>query len=199
MRLRRIAGLMTIMAACSYADTITITHTGDGSGQVGTTTFTNAAFTIIDIGNTADRTSLGFGWFIDDTSASIAISGVGSFNFLTPTRTFVNNTAETVGFSRGSGYGLDLYDGTADAAFANWDMLSSIGPISGSASLLQWSFSPVNTDGGVLVFNDGTSASVFTATVSGSSVPEPSSLLLIVVGLVGIVGLSLRRGTARLN
>ena len=108
----------------------------------------------------------------------------------------MNHHSKVAGFSRASG--PDLFD-EPSSAFADWDMLSSIGPISGSASLLQWSFSPVNTDGGVLVFNDGTSASVFTATVSGSSVPEPSSLLLIVVGLVGIVGLSLRRGTARLN
>jgi hypothetical protein len=55
--------------------------------------------------------------------------------------------------------------------------------------LLQWTNSPaVTTNGGVLVFNNGTSAASFTAEV----VPEPTAVFLVLTALaVGV--LSFRR------
>jgi hypothetical protein len=173
-----------LLAACSFAAPITITHTGVGSGTIGGTTFTGASFTITDIGDTASRSTFPGGFFIDDLSASIAINGVGTFSFITGTRTFVNQVQIQVGFSRAGINGIDLYDGPTTAAFGTWDMLSSIGPISGSAVLSQWgaAFGTVNTSGGVLVFNNSTSDTVFKATVG--SVPEPGTLALLGIGII---------------
>jgi len=193
----RFPALMMLFAICSYADTITMTHTGLGSGSIGTTTFTDAAFTITDIGDTGNRQSFTGGFFIDDTSASINIAGLGTFNFTTGTRTFVNNGSEEVGFSRATTTGFDLFDGPANGAFAAWDMLSSIGPISGTALLQQWtgaSFPDVDTNGGVLVFDTMTSDTTFTATVN-NAVPEPSSTVPLAIGCLGIVAVARRRWT----
>lgn len=182
----RLASAMTVMVACAYADIMTFTHTGTGSGTVGATSFSNAAFTITDKAETANRQAIsGTGFYIDDFSASISISGVGTFDFITGTRTFVNQNSQIVGFSRAGLSGADLFNGPVNAAFATYDLQSSIGPISGTGSLLQWSSSPVNTSGGVLVFNNGVSDTRFTASVA-SSVPEPSSWALLGTALLGI-------------
>lgn len=56
-----------------------------------------------------------------------------------------------------------------------WDMLSSIGPITGSGYL--GNASGVITTGGALFFNFEAMSATFTATV-GKTVPEPASWLL---------------------
>jgi hypothetical protein len=142
-----------MMTACSSASIITFTHTGLGTGQIGPTSFTNANFTITETADTANRQSIGgpVGFLIDDSSASIAISGVGTFTFLTPTLIFVNNTSTRVGFSRADTI-IDLFDGPVNTVFATYDLTTSIGPISGSGTLQQWQFSPVNISGGSLGF-----------------------------------------------
>lgn len=195
MRTWNTTGLITVFAACSYADPITITHTGVGSGQIGGTTFQDASFTITDIVDTANRTSFFAGFFIDDLFASISITGVGSFDFITGTRTFVTNLLSIVGFSRAGMAGLDLFDGPTDATFATWDMLTSIGPISGNANLFQWDLTPVNTTGGVLSFDTNTTETVFTAVVSQPAVPEPTTWLLVATALAFTVWLG--RSSAR--
>lgn len=185
--------IAAIGAPNAHADDITFTHTGVGSGTIGATSFTGAAFTITDIANTSSVTSFSEGFFVNDTSASISISGVGTFDFLTPTETFVNNLSELVGFGHGS-LGADLYDGPANAAFDTWNMLSSIGAISGTASLFQWTFSPVNTSGGVLAF-PGTQSSetAFTATIAtASAVPEPSTFVLMLTMIALVLGMRKR-------
>lgn len=118
-----------------------------------------------------------------------SISGMGTLNFLTSTVTFVNNAAPLPGFEGPNG---DLYDGPLNAAFATWNMLSSIGPIAGTANLLQWTNTPINTSGGVLVFNNGSSDTVFTATV-GTTVPEPVSRVLFLTVLLGVAFVARKR------
>jgi hypothetical protein len=195
MRLLGLAGLTLILTApSSYANTITITQTGFGSGAIGSMSFTDAAFTITEIGDTSDVTSFSEGELFADTFASISISGVGTLDFTSPTSTFVNNDLDEVGFGFPS---RDLSEGPTNPAFATWNMLSSIGPISGKEELLQWKLSPVDTSGGVLVFNRGLSDTVFTATVS--TAPEPRTLPLLGIGLAGMMIFVTRRKTAEVN
>ena len=194
MRSGRRWGILAILfAASSYADTITFTHTGIGSGVIGTTSFSNAAFTITDGGDTTNVEAIGGGFSLEDAFASIEISGVGTFDFTSATRTFVSG--DIVGFSRGTTMGSDLFDGPNSAAFATWDMLTSIGPISGSGQLLQWSMSAVDTTGGVLVFDNSDTDTVFTATV-GTAVPEPAETIPFGVAVVIIAILAKRLKTS---
>ena len=183
-------GAVALAPVCAQAELITFTHEGLGGGSIGGDLFAPSEFVITAVGDTDDRElfPIGVGWFIDHTFASIWIDGVGSFDFLVPTRTFVNNELfpeiGVVGFAHGGGMGNDLFDGPADPAFASWDMLSSIGPISNDGFLLQWDAGPpIETTGGTLVFDTASTPVTFTAVI-----PAPS-----VLAAFSVAGLGLRR------
>jgi hypothetical protein len=186
--------LFLLQPSSAIADPITFTHQGVGSGVVGATPFSNASFTITATGDTSTRSLFGNAFFIDHTSATISISGVGTYNFNSGTRTFVNFYVGVVGFSRAGFDGVDLFTGPPNAVFSSWDMLSSIGPISGTASLAWWGapLSPVMTNSGQLSFSDSSGSATFTATVG--NVPEPASLTLLGLGFgAAALGRRLRR------
>jgi hypothetical protein len=196
MRIFRIGCLAVLLTLSSFAGTLTITYTSVGTGSVGSTAFTNDSFTITELLDTANRQSFTGGYFIDDTSASIAISGIGTFGFTTPTRSYVNDISE--GFSRATYAGNDLLDAPDNSAFSTWDMTTSIGPFTGIGEILQWSLSPVLTTGGTLVFNtDEIPTVTFQAVAGTASTPEPGSLALIGLGLLGLGWKARRRRGAR--
>jgi len=114
-------------------------------------------FTITAFADVSEREELpsGNGWFIDHLSAMIEIDGVGSFGILTPTRSFVGNASEVVGFAHAGAAGRTLLLGPTHADFRDWDMTTSIGPRSSSNGvLLQWQEDPLETTGGILIFDD---------------------------------------------
>jgi len=165
-----------VLAVSAEAGLVMFTHEGNGNGTLDGNPFSASDFVITAVGDTGDRASYSSGWFIDHSSASISIDGLGDFDFLTGTRTFVNNDSQTVGFSREGISGADLFDGPTNAEFATWYMLDPIGPISGSGSLMQWTNYTVNTTGGILVFDSGSSDATFMA------IPEPATLALLGLG-----------------
>jgi MYXO-CTERM domain-containing protein len=184
---------LTIMFACSvglvsvtgaHADLITFTHTGSGSGTLNSSMFGPSNFTIVSTADTNNRESHSSGYYIEHDSATIMIDGLGTYDITDATRTFVNYNHQIVGFSRGND-GTDLFNGPSDPAFLVWEMLTSVGPVTGTGDLLQWG-TGINTSGGILYFYNGSSSATFTATI-----PAPGVMALL--GVAGFVGRRRRR------
>lgn len=150
---RSLVTLLVVLSwtAVAAAAPITYVYTGTGSGSIGGTPFTDAAFTITGVGETANVASCGGGCQeINHTATSVTINGIGTFQITSPLRTFLNNTP---GLSRQNPPGGDLYS-LYVGNFAGWDLVSDWGPINTTGSILQWANPQVNTSGGVLVFAD---------------------------------------------
>lgn len=192
-----VAAVALAASAASTAVPITFTHEGVGTGSLDNQLFFDEkAFKITVEADTDDRLNCVLGCqYINAISASIQISGLGTFDFVTATRTFANGN--TVGFSRAGEFGADLFSGPQDSALANYELDTAIGPISSSDGgvLQQWEADPygeVVTTGGVLFMNfDPDTPVIFTAQL-GHAVPEPSSLVLACAALFAL-GLRRRR------
>ena len=189
MRIVTLCFMFFVITSSAFAAPIKFIHTGIGSGSIGGTAFTEAAFTITSFGDTDNRTS-GTGIFalVHDTSI-IHIDGVGTFALTSGTRTFVNNSNEIVGYAQAGADLADLFDGPNDATFSSWDMLSPLGPIAGTGEILQWGGPDVDdipfvvTNGGNLVFADAASVNV---TFQAIIVPEPVTCSLLLVGMTAM-------------
>jgi hypothetical protein len=145
-------------------------------------------YVITGVGNTNDRIDTGPGgvYYIPNTSAQVAINGLGTFQFLSSTTFQSGREAGDIGLGHDGIVSRDLIDGPDSNP--PWDMLTAIGPISGPGSLFQWDFpaDPIVTTGGMLIFNDGNMTATFTAFI-----PEPSTKYFLVMCL-GVTHLSRR-------
>lgn len=165
------------------ADSINYTFAGTGSGTLNGSSFSNDAFTVSingDTANVAFQNDLG-AFAIENLAGTIALSGIGTASFTAPLFVFGGNGADEIGFG-------NLSQGNLIAAFstgqglASYELASNFGPVPIiNNNLIQ--FSGVATSLGLLGYATMSNVT-FQSTVS--PVPEPSSMLLLVTGLLGV-------------
>src|SRR3984885_4690257 len=169
-------------AGQSYANGITYTLSDASvTGSIGGTSFTDASVSITFTGNTSNVSLLSPGTYTNTLgTATVNISGVGSFAFTDSLGAYVNQGNENAGI-------YDLTESgavvllTHNPSFATYGLTSSIGPITG-ASIISSGLS-LGTADGLLIFNSDSGSSTFTAT---AVVPEPNCLALFWTGLAGL-------------
>jgi len=150
---------LLLTSSTAAAQTITLVHEGVGTGELAGVPFTQAPFTITCTADLADVVPLPpplAGAQVDHQLATIEIAGVATVDFITSTRTFLNNGLSLVGFSRTIVSGADLFNGPGHVQLTTWDLTTNIGPLTGPGTLLQWEFNDpqVSTTGGVLTMDD---------------------------------------------
>jgi hypothetical protein len=135
MKIRKLVGPLSLslimfvtsltLAGMTFAAPITFTFTGNGSGTVNSTPFTNADYTITLKGDTTAITnSLNVYHLI--TTATMVIAGVGTATITDPVEIYDNPNVSVLGFAREGGYTLLGLD---NAAFATYALSTSLGPI----------------------------------------------------------------------
>jgi PEP-CTERM motif-containing protein len=198
-RLLPLALLLLLGAQAASADTLTFTFQGLGTGSIGTTSFTNSAFTIT---LTTDTTAISeFTLACSPTPCTIfdvpattaTISADGMTTAITsPIGVFDNQTLDVLGLSRitgggPSGISLDLMD-LSNPAFGTYDLsvpLATVGPFNLS-TMGEFSCS----SGCVLsTVGDMSMTSASDVYVTAVAVPEPASVLLLGSGLLLIAGI----------
>ncbi len=184
MRVLRLLGLgiaTTFLASgIASATPITYTESATVSGSLGSTAFRNALVTLT---MSTDTTSAFFdagGVFRNVGSATVSVSGVGSATFTDSIDVFDNPSfvPPAAGFAD-SNLGASILD-TFDAAFGSYDLTTSIGPIT-NTPFINAGTAFGTTAGDFIISTSGNST--FTA-VTGTAVPEPTTLVLLGSGLV---------------
>lgn len=128
-------------------------HSSIGSGSLNGVAFGPSAFTFTAICDTENRQPFtnvsSLGYTMSATNVYVTIAGRGTVELFGSYREFVNNSYQVAGLSYG--WGTDIFDGPQSSALLNWDMLTDIGPLSGSYTFWGGLY-PVDTSGGQLGF-----------------------------------------------
>ena len=181
-----IFAILTAATLAAHADTITYTESAIGSGSLGKNDFTNALVTITATGNTGNVVDQGSGVFVIILPAELTVQGLGSTMFTDIIQFVSNNGVGDAGVGDNTNGRAVLF--TNNSVFDNYNLQTSIGPISGASS-----FNP----GGSFGTADGTlittsfGPSTFEAVTS--SVPEPSTIAMFGTGLLGLAGMARRK------
>jgi hypothetical protein len=203
-RLAVIVAAFSIIAGSALAVPITYTETATVTGTLGATAFTNALVTVTLSSNTstitagpAPFTSL----LINPGSATVNVAGLGTFTFTGPIEVLSTfNDVVTLG---GSGVLIAQLDnpagtsvtgilGQQNPAFLGYNLQGPFGPFTSAGGALSGSDPSAlfPTTGGLLRLTSPLSTATFTAT---GGVPEPTSILLLGTGLLGLISLRRRR------
>lgn len=202
--MRRIAGmlvavLIALVAISAQATPITFTFTTTGmSGTLGGSTFSNQTLTVTTTADTANLLNCGnFIAYESPCDGPGALTGAFTLGAWSGTFTdplYVFKASADIGF------GLTV-EGTSSDRLDPWflpaffyDMVSTYGPITstgGSVPYMQ--FSGDGTSLGSLTTSGGVATSFAAVLGSPVNAPEPGALGLFALGLLGLLGLALKR------
>jgi hypothetical protein len=175
------------------AASIVYTFSGIGSGSIGGSDFTDAAFTIQVLADTTG-VHLTTGSFpvlaVEDISSTLAIQGFQTATFTEGERVFVSQSGQILGFGRSEFRsefpGRDLLD-IMSPTFATYDLRRAFGPLAaGNPSAVWQNLVEGTTLGGVTFY------AAKSITFTASLVPEPSGTIPVALA----VGLTIARRRA---
>jgi PEP-CTERM motif len=152
--------------------------------------FANRSFTVDVLGDTSGVISGGPGLLLNTASSvTYSIAGVGSGSLLDTYRMFL--TSDAVGFSHlpGGDDRIDVLNGT----FAGYALASAFGPVTTGSHFIG-QFLPDATTAGPLDMFGGSNVS-FRSFFPTAQAPEPASLVLLALGLIGL-GFSRRKSVS---
>jgi hypothetical protein len=182
---RALAAALLLLAVAPLpllAVPIEYVFTGTGTGTIGLTGFTDADFEIRVAGDTTGSYgSTPDVLWNDALTAVVTIIGIGSFNVIEPTRVFVNNPGNVVGFNSFSA--ADQYDlfNMPSLALFYYDLISPYARETSGALCCTTQWNALQTDGGHIDMTSFGSTGTFEAVVP--EVPEPGTMLLLGSGL----------------
>jgi hypothetical protein len=197
---RRTAFATILAVATLHAGPITLTLAGTATGTLGSTSFTNAAFSVTSQADTEDVTVNGSIYEVAAIGSSIAIGGILAAQF-TDEMLWLDPQGSGDMIFRDSAIAV-TFPPTADLLFINpisdlttYQFQTSIGPVSVSNAIPDalGAFSNIPTDQGSLTIASVSNAA-FDAIVPVSSSPEPATFWL--AGVAGISFILRRRAAA---
>jgi hypothetical protein len=176
--------LVVLFVAClagrASAGPITFTETFTGTGALGGNAYTNALVTLTLVGDTSNV--LGADIFTLAGLGSVEVSGLGVATLTGDIRAVANQPSSRAGISDFAVGRAILF--TDNPAFATYDLMSPIGPLTGPPAFNSGFTFATNVAGGFRIDTVAGGGSTFAARV-----PEPStsSLALIGAGLLGLI------------
>jgi hypothetical protein len=175
------AALIATAPGVAHADPITYTETATGTGTLDGVAFDGALITITATGDTSAITSPASGIYINSVTATVNVNNVTD-TFTDSIIAFAVNGPKGVGISDTTNT-HDILD-EQSSSFASYDLSTSIGPITGDSGGNYDDY--FATSLGYFTYTNLSATSTFTAVVTPSAVPEPSSLAMC--GLAGLIG-----------
>ena len=197
-----VVGLTMLLCGAQQANAgeITYTESVTATGSIGATAFSDTLVTFTFVGDTANVfvpfPSTFPGLFLNSVgTGTVTIGNLGTFSTngiaVFDNHAFDSQGDGVAGIAEGV-LGPVLLD-TYNSAFITYSLTTAIGPIT-SRPVDNQGFLIPTTGGTLFVSGDVASVSTFSATTAApASMLEPSSLLLIGMGLVALAGFKAKR------